>query len=122
MFAEEFEKIIWRDALTGIDFMTRWDERCRAMRHVLDRFQQCRLGRVEIRHIDVEDRNLERIIRRYDIISVPTILFFFRGEVIWRETGLQSLEHLLKVLDELDNRLRIGQQDGSKRQASSSWT
>ena len=109
MFAEEFERRIWRDGLICIDFLTLWDAACRAMRRELDRFQQQRLGRVELCHIDVEDRNLERIIRRYDIVSAPTIAFFHRGELLWRETGVRNLGHLFRVLDELEKRIRIGQ-------------
>ncbi|WP_417015110.1 thioredoxin family protein [Alistipes sp.] len=109
MYTEDFEKIIWRDALVCIDFLTGWDPSCRTMRKRLDRFQQQMLGRVELYHIDVDDRNLERILHRLEIVSVPTVVFFHRGEELWRETGLRSPEHLLRVLDELEKRIRIDQ-------------
>ncbi len=109
MYVEDFERIIWRNTLVCIDFLTRWDPTCRSMRKTLDRLQQRMLGRVELYHVDVEDRNLERVLHRLEIVSVPTVVFFHRGEVMWRETGLRSPEHLLRVVDELEIRIRSDQ-------------
>ncbi len=109
MYVEDFERIIWQNTLVCIDFLTRWDPTCRSMRKTLDRLQLRMLGRVELYHVDVEDRNLERALRRLEIVSVPTVVFFHRGEVMWRETGLRSPEHLLRVVDELEIRIRSDQ-------------
>lgn len=109
MYVEDFERIIWRNTLVCIDFLTRWDPTCRSMRKTLDRLQQRMLGRVELYHVDVEDRNLERVLHRLEIVSVPTVVFFHRSEVMWRETGLRSPEHLLRVVDELEIRIRSDQ-------------
>ena len=40
--------------------------------------------------------------RRYNIVSVPTLMFFRRGEVLWRESGQVDYEHLVNVLNELE--------------------
>ena len=39
---------------------------------------------------------------RYNIMSVPTLMFFRRGEVLWRESGRVDYEHLVNVLNELE--------------------
>ena len=45
---------------------------------------------------------ISEIVRRYNIMSVPTLMFFQRGEVLWRESGRVDYEHLVNVLDELE--------------------
>ena len=46
--------------------------------------------------------DLLEIVRRYNIVSVPTLMFFRRGEVLWRESGRVDYEHLVNVLNELE--------------------
>ena len=70
----DFDKIIWRDALTFVDFFS-----------------------------------MREIIRRYNIMSVPTLMFFCRGEVLWRESGRVGYEHLINVLNELEKREQVMQ-------------
>ena len=52
--------------------------------------------------MDIEDPDLLEIVRRYNIVSVPTLMFFRRGEVLWRESGQVDYEHLVNVLNELE--------------------
>lgn len=44
-----------------------------------------------------------------NIMSVPTLMFFRRGEVLWRESGLASYDHLVNVLRELEKREQVAQ-------------
>lgn len=101
---KDFDKIIWRDALTFVDFFATWCESCQMMLPVIDKFQTQMNGRADVFKIDIEDRDMIEIVRRYNIVSVPTLMFFRRGEVLWRESGRVGYEHLVTVLDELEKR------------------
>ena len=48
-------------------------------------------------------------VHRYNIMSVPTLMFFRRGEVLWRESGRIGYDHLANVLRELEQREQVGQ-------------
>lgn len=102
METTDFDKIIWRDAITFVDFFATWCGPCQAMVPTIDKFRQQMNGRVDVYKVDIDDGDLLEIIRRYNIQSVPTLIFFRRGEVLWRESGRVSYEHLVSVLDHLE--------------------
>ena len=95
----DFDKIIWRDALTFVDFFATWCWTCRERMN----------GRVDVYKADIDDPSMREIIRRYNIMSVPTLMFFCRGEVLWRESGRVGYEHLINVLNELEKREQVMQ-------------
>lgn len=99
---KNFDKIIWRDALTLVDFFATWCEPCQLMHPVIDKFQRQMNGRADVYKFDIDDRELLEIVRRYNIVSVPTLMIFRRGEVLWRESGRVGYEHLVNVLTELE--------------------
>ncbi len=107
---QDFDKIIWRDALTLIDFFASWCGPCRIMHPILDRFERQMNGRVDIYRIDIDNRGMSDIIARYDIRSVPTLLFFRRGEVLWRKSGVTTYDQLAGVLNDLEQCERVTQQ------------
>ena len=59
--------------------------------------------------VDIDDRDMLEIVHRYNIMSVPTLMFFRRGEVLWRESGRIGYDHLANVLRELEQREQVGQ-------------
>ena len=66
-------------------------------------------GRVDVYTVDIDDRDMLEIVHRYNIRSVPTLMFFRRGEVLWRESGRIGYDHLTNVLRELEQREQVGQ-------------
>ena len=83
----DFDKIIWRDALTFVDFFATWCGPCQVMRPDIDKIQERMKGRVDVYKINIDASSMSEIVRRYTIMSVPTLMFFCRGEVLWRESG-----------------------------------
>lgn len=106
---KDFDKLIWRDALTFVDFFATWCGPCRMMHPTIDKFQEQMKGRVDVYKVDIDDRDMLDVVRRYNIMSVPTLMFFCRGEVLWRESGGVTYEHLAHVLGELEKREHVGQ-------------
>ena len=84
MTTTDFDKIIWRDALTFVDFF-------------------------DVYKVDIDDRGMLDAVHRYNIMSVPTLMFFRRGEVLWRESGRVGYDHLVNVLRELEKREQVAQ-------------
>ncbi|MCM1300817.1 MAG: thioredoxin family protein [Alistipes senegalensis] len=103
----DFDKIIWRDALTFVDFFASWCGPCQAMHPVVDRFQEQMRGRVEVYKVNIDSPEMADIIRRYEIRSVPTLMFFRRGEVLWRSSGTMPYDQLVGKLQELEAREHV---------------
>ena len=110
MTTTDFDKIIWRDALTFVDFFATWCGPCQMMQPAIDKFQREMNGRVDVYKVDIDDRGMLDAVHRYNIMSVPTLMFFRRGEVLWRESGLASYDHLVNVLRELEKKSEEYQQ------------
>ncbi|MDE7345050.1 MAG: thioredoxin family protein [Alistipes sp.] len=106
---QDLDKIIWRDALTLVDFFASWCGPCRMMHPVIDRFKEQMNGRADVYKIDVDDRQTASFTDRYRIASVPTLIFFRRGEILWRRSGLIGYEELVRVLEQLEKSERVEQ-------------
>lgn len=63
----------------------------------IDKFQREMNGRVDVYKVDIDDRGMLDAVHRYNIMSVPTLMFFRRGEVLWRESGRVGYDHLVNV-------------------------
>lgn len=106
---QDMDKIIWRDALTFVDFFASWCGPCRMMHPTIDRFKEEMHGRVDVYKVDVDDRDMADFVSRYRIASVPTLIFFRRGEILWRQSGMMSYEQLMNVFEKLEKTERIEQ-------------
>lgn len=108
----DFDKMIGRDGLTFVDFFASWCGPCQAMHPVIDRFKEEMRGRAEVYKVNIDSPEMAAIIRRYGIRSVPTLIFFRRGEVLWRASGAMRYEELLRVFQELEQREHAAQRSG----------
>lgn len=106
---QDFDKIIWRDALTLVDFFASWCGPCQAMAPAIDKFKEKMNGRVDVYKIDIDDPDMAAVVRRYNIQSVPTLMFFCRGETLWRASGRMEYEQLVAALNEIEKREKVGQ-------------
>lgn len=103
---KDFDKVIWRDSLTFVDFFASWCGPCQMMHPVIDKFEEQTKGRIDVYRVDIDDRDVVEVVRRYNIMSVPTLIIFRHGEVVWRESGRVGYERLVSVLDEIEKRGR----------------
>ncbi len=99
---KNFDQIIWQEKLTFVDFYATWCGPCKQMEPIIGQFEERMSDRTDVVRIDIEDPDMRDVVRRYNVISVPTLMFFRRGEVLWRESGAVSYHHLVTILEELE--------------------
>ena len=72
MTTTDFDKIIWRDALTFVDFFATWCGPCQMMHPAIDKFQREMNGRVDVYKVDIDDRGMLDAVHRYNICLLYT--------------------------------------------------
>ena len=93
---ENLKDIISSDRLTLVDFYATWCGPCKMMHPVLDQLKGDLGESVRIIKIDV-DKN-EALAMQYHIQSVPTLMLFKNGEVVWRKSGAMSANDLKTII------------------------
>jgi thioredoxin 1 len=96
---ETFSQIISGNQLVLVDFYATWCGPCKMMHPVLEQLKEKQADRLRIIKIDV-DKN-PSLATQYQIQSVPTLIAFREGNVLWRQSGALSLSQLIKTLDQL---------------------
>lgn len=93
---EKFNDIINGNQLTLVDFFATWCGPCKQMHPVLEQLKASEGENLRIIKLDV-DRN-EALASVYRIQSVPTLMLFRNGELLWRQSGAMSLADLKALL------------------------
>jgi thioredoxin len=93
---ENFNDIINGNQLTLVDFFATWCGPCKQMHPVLEQLKASEGENLRIIKLDV-DKN-EALANAYRIQSVPTLMLFRNGELLWRQSGAMSLADLKALL------------------------
>ena len=81
-----------------VDFWAEWCGPCKMIAPVLEDIAKEHDGRIQIAKLNVDDN--PNIARRYDVMSIPTLLVFADGEVKKRLVGAKGKAQLLEELSE----------------------
>ena len=93
---EKFQDRIKSDKPVLIDFFATWCGPCKMMHPVLEELAEKVGEKARIIKIDI-DRNQE-LSAVHNVRSVPTLMIFQKGELKWRQSGVQSCQALEEEL------------------------
>ncbi|MBQ2838282.1 MAG: thioredoxin [Muribaculaceae bacterium] len=94
---KNFEEIISESRPTVVDFYATWCGPCRRQIPIIDNFKEKMGDVVNVIKVDIDQER--ELADKYRIQSVPTIMIFKNGEVMWRGSGLQSHTDLMVALN-----------------------
>ena len=80
-----------------IDFFATWCQPCKMMHPILEQVKEVLGDRIRIIKVDVDKYGVTA--SQYGIQSVPTLMLFRRGEVLWRTSGVMQKSELLATID-----------------------
>ena len=80
-----------------VDFWAEWCGPCKMIAPVLAEIAKDQEGRVTIAKLNVDEN--PDIARRFDVMSIPTLLLFKDGELAHRTVGAKGKHQLLSELE-----------------------
>lgn len=82
-----------------IEFWAAWCGPCRMMAPLLDELAEEYTGIIKVAKINIDEE--PHLVERHGIASVPVMVLYKQGELIWQKTGAQTkgaIENLFKDL------------------------
>lgn len=95
-FADEVDRY---EGVTVVDFWAGWCGPCRALGPIIQQLAEDYEGKVKVGKLDVDSNPFTS--SRFDVRSIPTVLFFVHGQLVDRAVGLtprRALEQRLQSL------------------------
>ena len=100
MAKTSFSELIAGNQPVLIDFFAEWCGPCQMMPPVLKEVKAKMGNQVKVVKIDI-DKN-QALASRYQVQSVPTLMIFKNGEIVWRQSGVRPAHEIVKKLAELN--------------------
>jgi thioredoxin 1 len=91
-----FNDIIQGDRPVLVDFFATWCGPCKYQGPILEELATAIGDEARIIKIDI-DRN-QAVAAKYNVRSVPTLMIFKNGEVLWKEAGVKEKADLVTLL------------------------
>ncbi len=80
-----------------VDFWAEWCGPCKMIAPILDEIAQEFDGRVKVAKVDVDSNN--KTAGRYNIMSIPSLLFFKNGQLVDQVVGAMTKSQLASRLE-----------------------
>ena len=93
---ETFGDIIGGEKPVLVDFTAEWCGPCKLMKPVLQELHEKSGDKLRILKIDI-DRN-PSVASSFQVQSVPTLILFQNGKILWRQSGVLQAAQLQKII------------------------
>jgi len=91
-----FKDLLKSDQPVLVDFYADWCGPCKTMAPQLVKLAEKVKGKAKVLKVDV-DRN-PRAAQQYDVRSIPTLILFKNGKILWRKSGVVDAATLEKII------------------------
>ena len=81
-----------------VDFYADWCGPCKMMAPIMEKVSEELLGKAKVVKMNI-DENMD-IAEKYEIMSIPTIMFFEKGQPIKTFVGLTDKQEIINAVNE----------------------
>lgn len=89
------------DTAVLVDFYADWCGPCQTLSPIVVDVAKTMSGKLKVIKVNV-DKN-QPVAQLYGIRSIPTLIMFKNGKIIWRKTGLLTKRQLISEIDAVLN-------------------
>ncbi|MGW8123751.1 thioredoxin [Roseivirga echinicomitans] len=93
----KFDTVISQEIPVLVDFYADWCGPCQAMSPILKEVAQAHEGKIKVIKVDV-DKN-QPLAQKFGVRSIPTLILFKKGKLIWKKGGLMTTRELSSLLE-----------------------
>ena len=95
----KFEDLIQSEIPVLIDFFATWCGPCKMLHPVLEELKKQMGDRVKIVKIDIDSPTNRQLVHSYRVQSVPTLMLFKSGKMLWRQSGVMQVTQLRQMIE-----------------------
>tara|TARA_R110001592_G_scaffold104103_3_gene293013 strand:- start:5474 stop:5770 length:297 start_codon:yes stop_codon:yes gene_type:complete len=93
----DFNTIINSDTPTLVDFFATWCGPCKTMSPIVEETKNLLGDKAKVLKVNVD--NNREVSMKYNIRSIPTMVIFKNGEIVWRKPGVTSSKDLIEEVN-----------------------
>jgi len=94
---ETFNDIIRGDKPVLVDFFAEWCQPCKMMKPILAELHENMGDKIRIIKVDIDKSPVPSAV--YNVTSVPTLMLFKNGNILWRQPGVVPAASLQKIIN-----------------------
>jgi thioredoxin 1 len=93
---QEFDSLLKTETLLVVDCTATWCGPCKLVAPLMDQLASEYSGKVKVSKLDLDQNQI--VARRFNIKSIPAVMFFLQGELVETLVGVKPYEEFSGAL------------------------